>query len=370
MVSDRTDGAWLQDIRKLRSYAIVRLDGDGCVLGCNAGVEAIFGYAPDELNGRHFSCLFSESDIARGVDQQALVQALAGDFEQIGLAMVRKDDSRFRASLMLEDMSSDDAVSVMMVIRDITGFFNTQKRVREAQELTLRGQRLDAVGKLTLGLSHDFNNLLSVIGNSLDMLAARRTGDEAARRILDIALRAVERGTRLTRQMLAFGGGHALVPQFSQVDGLLQASQELYERVCGEGVALEIRADAGLPPITVDVAQFEAALLNLLSNSRDAMKGVGRVLVEARTEMMTLPAMKGADRPFVCITVGDSGPGIGGDIRDNVFEPFFTTKAVGDGSGLGLSQVHGFAAQSGGVATIGTSPLGGAAVAIYLPAVV
>lgn len=370
MVPNRTDDTLLQDMLKLRSYAILSLDGDGRVLDCNAGVEAIFGYAPDELNGRHFSCLFSESDIERGVDQQALVQALAGDFEQVGLAMVRKDDSRFRASLMLENMSSDDAVRVLMVIRDITDYFATQKRVREAQELTLRGQRLDAVGKLTLGLSHDFNNLLSVIGNSLDMLAARRTGDEAARRILDIAVRAVERGTQLTRQMLAFGGGHALVPQVSQVDDLLHASQELYDRVCGEGVALEIRASEDLPPITVDVAQLEAALLNLLSNSRDAMNGVGRVVLEARPEIMALPATAGDDRPFVCITVGDSGPGIGGDIRGNVFEPFFTTKAVGDGSGLGLSQVYGFAAQSGGVATIGTSALGGAAVSIYLPAVV
>ncbi|WP_449466659.1 two-component system sensor histidine kinase NtrB [Stenotrophomonas humi] len=370
MVPDITDEALPQDILKLRSYAILRLDGDGRVHGCNAGVTAIFGYAPGELNGRHFSCLFSESDVARGLDQQALGQALAGDFEQIGLAMVRKDDSRFRASLMLENMSSDETVSVMMVIRDITDFFNTQKRVREAQELTLRGQRLDAVGKLTLGLSHDFNNLLSVIGNSLDMLAARRTGDESARRILDIALRAVDRGTQLTRQMLAFGGGHTLVPQLSQVDGLLHASHALYDRVCGEGVALEVRTEAGLPSITVDVAQFEAALLNLLSNSRDAMKGVGRVVVEARLEVMSLPAMEEDDRPFVCITVGDSGPGIGGDIRENVFEPFFTTKAVDDGSGLGLSQVYGFAAQSGGVATIGTSPLGGAAVSIYLPAMV
>ncbi|WP_269790975.1 ATP-binding protein [Stenotrophomonas sp. Iso1] len=369
MVPNHTDDILLQDILKLRAYAILRLDGDGRVLGCNAGVEAIFGYAPDELKGRHFSCFFSESDVERGVDQQALLQALAGDFEQVGLAMVRKDDSRFRASLMLENMSSDGVVSVVMVIRDVTGYFNTQKRVREAQELTLRGQRLDAVGKLTLGLSHDFNNLLSVIGNSLDMLAARRTGDEAARRILDIALRAVERGTQLTRQMLAFGGGHAVVPQLSHVNDLLRASHELYERVCGEGVALEIRATDDLPPITVDVAQLEAALLNLLSNSRDAMNGVGHVVLEARPEMMAAPTASGGERPFVCITVGDSGPGINGDIRGNVFEPFFTTKAVGDGSGLGLSQVYGFAVQSGGLATIGTSPLGGAAVSIYLPAV-
>jgi PAS domain S-box-containing protein len=90
MVPHPTDEALPQDILKLRSYAILRLDGDGRVQGCNAGVEAIFGYAADELNGRHFSCLFSESDVERGVNQQALQQALAGDFEQLGLAMVRR----------------------------------------------------------------------------------------------------------------------------------------------------------------------------------------------------------------------------------------------------------------------------------------
>ncbi len=370
MDSQLTDDALLRNLHQLRTYAILQLDGVGRVHRCNAGVEALFGYVAEELAGRPFSCLFTESDREQGTDQRALSRALAGHFEPTTLAMVRKDGSRLRASLVLESVASEGDTSMLMIVRDITDFFQAEIRVREARESAQRVQQLDAVNKLNLGLSHDFNNLLSVIGNSLEMLAARRAGDEAARRIVDIALRAVARGTQLTRQMLALGGAQVQAPEVREVSGLLHASQDLYGRVCGRGIALEIRADADLLPVTVDVGQFEAALLNMLSNSRDAMNGVGRIVVEAKTGVMALPATEGRERPFVCITVGDSGPGIGGDIKQKVFEPFFTTKTAGDGNGLGLSQVHDFAAQSGGGASIGTSVLGGAAVSIYLPAVV
>ena len=361
--------AMAEDIVKLRSCAILQLDPDGHVLSCNAGVSMVFGYACDEICGLPFSRLFSAADTQRGAAQQAVARTLEQGTDQLSLAMVRKDGGRFRASMILERVADQRGARVLVLIRDVTEMFQAQKRVREAQEVALRAQRLDAVGKLTLGLSHDFNNLLSVIGNSLDMLSLRRSGDESVRRILDIAHRAVERGTQLTRQMLAFGRGQTLVPQLSRVDDLLNASLELYRRVCGETIQLNVSLAEQLPPISVDIGQLEAALLNLLSNSRDAMHGVGKVLLSARLESIIVPSGAGEAGQFVCICVGDSGPGIQAEIQESVFEPFFTTKSVGDGSGLGLSQVYGFAAQSGGTAAIGTSPLGGAAVSLYFPVV-
>lgn len=358
-----------EDVVKLRSCAILQLDPDGRVLGCNAGVATVFGYASEEMCGLAFSQLFSAADSQRSAAQQAVARTLEQGTDQLSLAMVRKDGGRFRASVMLERVCGQRGPRVLVLIRDVTEIFQTQKRVREAQEVALRAQRLDAVGKLTLGLSHDFNNLLSVIGNSLDMLSLRRSGDESVRRILDIAHRAVERGTQLTRQMLAFGRGQTLVPQLSQVDDLVNASLELYRRVCGETIQLNVNLAERLPPISVDIGQLEAALLNLLSNSRDAMHGVGKVLLSARLESIIVPSGAGEAGQFVCICVGDSGPGIQAELQESVFEPFFTTKSVGDGSGLGLSQVYGFAAQSGGTATIGTSALGGAAVSLYFPVV-
>lgn len=358
-------------LQTLRSYAVYELNADGIILGCNAGVEAIQGFTADDVVGRHISCFYSAADVSRGADRTLLMKALEKGMEHSTGALTRKDGSRFRASVVLERMPTPGAdVRLAMVVRDVTDFFQAQKRVQEAQEITLRAQRLDAVGKLTLGLAHDFNNLLTVIVNSLDMLAARRSGDESARKILDIAHRAVDRGSSLTRQMLAFGRGQTLVPELHAVNDLIHRSLDLYRRVCGETIQLQIDLAEAMPPVSVDAGQFEAAVLNLLGNSRDAMRGVGRVSVRSELARIRVPG-PGCDEEadYVCITVGDSGPGIMAEVQDSVFEPFFTTKGVGEGSGLGLSQVYGFAAQSGGTATIGSSSLGGAAVSIYLPVV-
>lgn len=361
------DSRLMQGMMQLRSCAILELDDNGLIRNGTAGVAAIYGYAREELRGRSFACLFSRADQERGVHLALLARVRERGIEQSACPLVRRDGTRFRAALTLErGVFEGGGPRILMVVRDITEFFQDQKRVHEAQESAMRAQRLDALGKLTLELAHDFNNLLSVIASSLDMLSARRAEDEGTRRLLDLAHLAVERGTRLTRQMLAFGRGQALVPQLSQVNDLLAASQALYRRICGDGVQVTLDLADGLPPVALDVGQLEAALLNLLGNSRDAMGGSGRVLLQTRLEQRPHAAGTG-DAGYVRITVGDSGPGIGRDIRDTVFEPFFTTKPDGEGSGLGLSQVHGFAAQSGGRAEIGTSVLGGAAVSMYFP---
>lgn len=356
-------------LQSLRSFAVYELDTEGFILGCNAGVDAVQGYRPEEIVGRHISCFYSAADVSRGADRAVLAKALELGIDQTFGALTRKDGTRFRASVVVEKIIPETGPArLVMVVRDTTEAFQAQKRVQEAQEITLRAQRLDAVGKLTLGLAHDFNNLLTVIVNSLDMLAARRTGDESARKILDIAHRAVDRGSLLTRQMLAFGRGQALVPELHSVNELIHKSFGLYQRVCGETMQLQTHLVDALPEVSVDASQFEAAVLNLLGNSRDAMRGVGRVVLCTKLARMVVPGSpKGEEADFVCVTIGDSGPGIMAEVQESVFEPFFTTKGVGEGSGLGLSQVYGFAAQSGGTATIGTSPLGGAAVSIYLP---
>lgn len=358
-------------VEALRSYAIYELNADGVILGCNAGVKAIQGFSAGDIVGRHISSFYSASDISRGADRALVANALDKGVESSTGALTRKDGTRFRASVVLEKVvNADEEVRLVMVVRDVTDTFEAQKRVQEAQEITLRAQRLDAVGKLTLGLAHDFNNLLTVIVNSLDMLAARRSGDESARKILDIAHRAVDRGSLLTRQMLAFGRGQTLVPEQHSTNDLINRSLDLYRRVCGETIQLQVALAEALPQVSVDAGQFEAAVLNLLGNSRDAMRGAGRVVLRTQLARLQLPGLSGGEAAdYVCVTVGDSGPGIMAEVQDSVFEPFFTTKGVGEGSGLGLSQVYGFAAQSGGTATIGTSPLGGAAVSMYLPVI-
>ena len=354
-------------VEQLRSHAIFELDGSGTLRDANEGVASVFGYAQDALVGQNMSLLFSQADVQRDQAHCLLLHAATHGAREWDGAMVRRDGSRFRASVVVEQVSFDPYnARFIMVVRDVTKMYEAQKRFREAEEMTLRAQRLDSVSKLTLGLAHDFNNLLTVIVNSLDMLAARRAGDESTRRILDIAHNAVDRGSMLTRQMLAFGRGQTLVPELHDINTLLSKSRELFGHVCGDGIEVSIELAEGLPAIMVDPVQLEAAIFNLLGNSRDAMCGAGRIVISTAAQRLA-PSAQAAEADFIAITVGDSGPGIGAELQDSVFEPFFTTKGVGEGSGLGLSQVYGFAAQSGGMARIGTSALGGASVALYLP---
>lgn len=359
----------VSSVDNLRSYAVCELDAGGRFTRCNNGVETVLGYAGHELLGRNFSLLYSQADMQRGQPHCLLSQAAASGVREWDGALVRKDGARFRASLVIEQVADiGEELLFVLIVRDVTAHYEAQKKLRDAEDMATRSQRLDSVSKLTLGLAHDFNNLLTVIVNSLDMLAARRSGDESTRRILDIAHSAVDRGSMLTRQMLAFGRGQTLVPEPHEISQLVGKSLELFQRVCGEGIELKARLAHDMPVVMVDPVQLEAAIFNLLGNARDAMAGSGKIVLA--TQLCRLPAAahpNGPDVDYVSVSVGDSGPGIGQDLHETVFEPFFTTKGVGEGSGLGLSQVYGFAAQSGGMAQIGTSELGGAAVSIYLP---
>lgn len=356
-------------LRSVVDYAIYMLDPDGIVRSWNPGGERIKGYRADEIIGRHFSIFYTPGDRESGLPARGLETArVTGRFEAEGWRL-RKDGTRFHASVVIDRIVQDgQLLGFAKITRDITERYEAQQAIQEAQRAAVHSQKLEAIGKLTLGLAHDFNNLLTVIINSLDLIALRPGADARTREIVDTALRASDRGAVLTRQLLAFGRGQMLAPECVEVAALLDASMELYRRAAGSDVALDIRIDEGLPPVEVDKAQFEAAVLNLISNSRDALLHDGRITIAASFTHRANPAHAGeAPRDYICICVSDDGHGIPLHLQERVFEPFFTTKDIGHGSGLGLSQVFGFAAQSGGFATLDSSPAQGTAVCICLP---
>jgi len=239
-----------------------------------------------------------------------------------------------------------------------------EEKAKAEQDL-MHAQRMEAVGRLTGGVAHDFNNLLTVVIGALDMILKRP--DDAARRqkMGEAALAAARRGERLTHQLLAFSRRQALRPEPCDLNGLIRESEPLLHRAVGEAVTFHTELSRDGAFARVDAAQFEAALLNLVVNARDAMGEQGTLSIT--TETCELPG--GADgAPHVCVTVKDSGEGMSDEVRNRVFEPFFTTKAVGKGTGLGLSQVYGFARQSGGDARIESAPGEGTRVRLYLPA--
>lgn len=240
---------------------------------------------------------------------------------------------------------------------------------RDVAEAALRrAQKLEAVGQLTGGVAHDFNNLLTVVIGALDLM--QRHPDDAARRerMIEAALGAARRGERLTQQLLAFSRRQALHPEPVRVDELLAEAEPLLRRAVGEAVTLVVAPNAPGAVVKVDPAQFEAAIMNLVVNARDATPAGGMIRVETqpvRLEARQVEELEPGD--YLCVAVHDTGCGMDAATAARVFEPFFTTKAPGRGTGLGLSQVYGFARQSGGAAAIDSAPGKGASVHFYLP---
>ncbi|WP_296819503.1 PAS domain S-box protein [Brevundimonas sp.] len=237
-----------------------------------------------------------------------------------------------------------------------------------AEAALMHAQRMEAVGRLTGGVAHDFNNLLTVVIGALDMVS-RATDDPARReRLIDAALAAARRGERLTHQLLAFSRRQALRPQVSDLNALIGEGEPLLQRAVGEAVALDLSLEPGALAVNIDPAHFEAALINLIVNARDATPDGGRIEVSTRTVRLDQGEKEGAgEGDYVLVQVRDTGVGMPPEVQERVFEPFFTTKAVGKGTGLGLSQVYGFVRQSGGVVEVDSVVGKGTTVSLYLP---
>ena len=242
----------------------------------------------------------------------------------------------------------------------------------------MHAQRMEAVGRLTGGVAHDFNNLLTVVIGALDMIL--RSPDDAARRqkLGEAALAAARRGEGLTHQLLAFSRRQALRPEPVDVNALIREGDPLLRRAVGETVEFRLKLRRGGARVSVDPAQFEAALLNLIVNARDAVasrpdkaRQGGRITVQTMScEVEAGEVVELAAGAYVCVTVADNGAGMDPAIINRVFEPFFTTKSVGKGTGLGLSQVYGFARQSGGGVKISSTVGRGTEIRLYLPPLV
>lgn len=228
--------------------------------------------------------------------------------------------------------------------------------------------KLETVAQLTGGVAHDFNNLLTAAMGCLDMIVSEAASPRTVS-LAHTALRSIDRGARLTQQLLAFARRQALRPVPSNLNDLLREIEVLVRRALGETIALVIDAAPDLPDCDVDPAQFEAAVMNLVMNARDAMQSGGRLrLTTRRLASAELPVeadLLPAD--YVTFAVEDTGCGMQPEVAARAFEPFYTTKEIGKGSGLGLSMVYGFAKQSGGGLRIETAPGHGTCVTLYLP---
>ncbi len=248
---------------------------------------------------------------------------------------------------------------------------------REAEEALKHSQRLEALGQLTGGVAHDFNNLLTVIRASVDLLNRPQLTEERRRRYITAIADAVARAAKLTSQLLAFARRQTLKPEIFDVGERMQSLHDMLATLLGPAIEIAIQLPAEACLVNADAGQFETALINMATNARDAMQGKGRITFKievATTVPDTLAHVSGShelagNHGFVSVAVSDTGIGIPAARLGRIFEPFFTTKQVGHGTGLGLSQVFGFARQSGGEVTV-TSEVGhGSTFSLYLPRV-
>ncbi|WP_314958793.1 ATP-binding protein [Bradyrhizobium cosmicum] len=242
---------------------------------------------------------------------------------------------------------------------------------REAEEALKHSQRLEALGQLTGGVAHDFNNLLTVIRASVDLLNRPQLSEERRQRYIAAIGDAVARAARLTSQLLAFARRQTLKPEVFDVAGRMQSLHDMLATLLGPAIEIVVRLPAEPCLVNTDASQFETALINMATNARDAMHGKGRIVftVETATTVPDTLAHLSGNHGFVGIAVSDTGVGIPAARLGRVFEPFFTTKQVGQGTGLGLSQVFGFARQSGGEVTVMSEVGQGSTFSLYLPRV-
>ncbi|MCY1643708.1 PAS domain-containing protein [Methylorubrum sp. SL192] len=331
---------------------------DGRIEAVNPSWGRTLGWSPAETVGRYVPDFFAPEE--RAAAEAALERLAAGASTDLELTCLTKDGGTCR---VLWTIVPADGL--------LYGFGRDITEQRHAEEALRQSQKLEAVGQLTGGVAHDFNNLLTIIRSSVEFLRRPDLAPERKRRYLDAVSDTVDRAAKLTGQLLAFARRQALKPETFDVGERLRSISEMLDSVTGA----RIRVVTDLPGapcfVRADASQFETALVNMAVNARDAMDGEGRLTLrlDGAVPMPPIRGHAGAAGPFVAVSVVDTGTGIASADLGRIFEPFFTTKEVGRGTGLGLSQVIGFAKQSGGDVDVWSRAGEGTTFTLYLPEV-
>ncbi|KFX69011.1 histidine kinase [Pseudomonas taeanensis MS-3] len=356
----------------------IGMDERGRVLAFNPAAEQCFGMTREEVLGRLFLELFIPErfrvSYERGIEHY--LETGQGSFlgKRMEVVAQRATGEEFPAELALTVVQGDEGPRFICYLRDITERKQAEtERVRLEQQLR-QAQRMEAIGHLTGGIAHDFNNLLtSMLGYTvMAQELAEQLHDERLDKYLARVQRSAEKARDLIQQMLTFSRGSRGKPQAVALDLLLGDFIKLVESTLPASVELETELTHGLPQVLVDPVQLEQVLMNLCINARDAMGSAGRLRVSLGLEDRQVDACASCQQPvqgsFVALTVSDSGPGIAAGVRAHMFEPFFSTKPSGQGSGMGLSMVHGIVHEYGGHIQLETAPGLGTTFRILIPA--
>ena len=349
-------------------YAIFVLDTAGHIASWNGSAQKIMGYATEEIVGKHFGIFFRPDERRTGEPNRALQLAIQRGKSEIEGWRVRKNGTPFFVTGLISSIH-DDAGNLRgfaNVLRDATERRDAQEKLVEAREQLAMAQKMEAIGKLTGGIAHDFNNLLMIIGGNAQTF--QRLLDPKLPRAIEAIQTAAKRGESLTRQLLTFSRRQHLSPAVVDLNAAIKNMRTMIESSLRGNIVYKEELDEGVSAVEVDLAELELAIVNISVNARDAMPNGG-------TFTLSVHGVTGEDEignehhegHFLAIDCSDTGMGIPPNLLSKIFDPFFTTKEVGKGSGLGLSQVYGFAHQAGGTVKAQSKVGLGTTISLYLP---
>lgn len=332
-------------------------DFQGAISAVNPATTRQLGWSEEEMVGRTLDAFLHPDDLAITA---AEVGKLSAGIKT--LAFENRYRHRNGSYLLLSWTAVPEGGMIHAVARDIT-------RERSAEDALRQSQKLEAIGQLTGGVAHDFNNLLAIMRSSIDLLRLVQLTDERRHRYMTAISDAITRATRLTGQLLAFARRQALQPVVFDVRQNMEMVSEMVGSITGARIVREVQLDDADCLVHADPNQFDTAIVNLAVNARDAMDGSGKLAIKV-SRVSGIPAVRGnppVRGEFVAVSIADSGVGIPPQFLTQIFEPFFTTKSTGQGTGLGLSQVFGFAKQSGGEILVESEVGVGTMFTLYLP---
>ncbi|WP_375404620.1 PAS domain-containing protein [uncultured Sphingomonas sp.] len=322
-----------------------------------------------EVIGRPITDFIAPDDLGKDFERYRAQVSGTGAFDDRPYRFVKRSGEL--ADVLVSARLARDAdgriTRAMASVIDVTDRLRAEAERDEAEEALRQSQKLETIGQLTGGVSHDFNNLLTPIVGSLDLLRRRHGLDEKSQRLIGNALQAAERAATLTQRLLSFARRQTLQPQAVDAAALVEGILDLVARSLGPTIRVAVQVEGAPPPATVDPNQLELAILNLAVNARDAMPDGGTLSIEVAAHAATGDDGLTGGR-YVRVAVVDTGVGMDAATLKRCVEPFYSTKGVGKGTGLGLSMAHGLAAQSGGVLKLDSEPGVGTRAELFLPA--
>ncbi len=350
--------------------AIIGQDLDGIITSWNKGAERIYGYAPEEVIGKNISLLVPPDEAANGLpgeSSEILEKVARGEgIEHRESVRVTKDGRRLDVSISVSPLrdAKGDVIGASAIARDMTDQKRTENQLHQSQ-------KMEAIGRLAGGVAHDFNNILGIINACTEFLRDRIEPAAESSTYVENIKKAIERGSALTRQLLAFSRSSAIKPRILDLNERMKDVSKLLRPLMGDDVEVLIVSRSPSAVVEADPGQLDQIVVNLAVNARDAMPRGGKFILETGTakfdeafaeQRQAMPAGK-----YVVLAISDTGSGMDEATVSRIFEPFFTTKEAGKGTGLGLATVYGIVKQSAGHILVYSEPGHGTTFKIYLP---